>query len=170
MDEKQMIQGISADDWARLAKSAKTTPQQIQSQYEAALAKRLVSLGKVTVKAGAPVKSGDCISRDFDITLYDIISLKGNIQFCSSSQSDWTATYHVCLLLAGNSIWCTDATLTPNSASICYSPDFALVKAQFCLAINGVNLCFNVSGNACYRKWTGSWDCSDFNETVFCFE
>jgi len=166
MDTKTLTKGISDDDWAGLAKLANTTPQQIRSRYEAALAGHPGNLRVKNVTRGNSVKSGDCIRRDFDISLFDLIGLNGYFEFCGTSSTDWNAAVHVCLNVAGAPIWCTDFTLTPSNAQICYSPQFTVVTATLCFAIQGSNLCFNVSGQVFH--WAFGWKCEDFNETLFC--
>jgi len=167
MDTNTFTKGVSDQDWARAAKLANITPQQLKTRYEAAVAQHPLNLRKVTVTRGEAVKSGDAIRKDFDISLFDIVGLKGYVEFQGSSSSDWTAAFHICLELAGVSVWCTDETLSPTNAQICYHPDAGGAKADLCLAIQGTNHCFNVSGDACY--WAFGWHCGDFNETLFCF-
>jgi len=167
MEPKTLTQGITADDWARLARLAETTPEQLQSQYEAALENHPYILRKIEVRTGDAVQSGDCIGRDFDISVFDVLGITGNVEFCATSSDDWSAKLHVCLELAGSSVWCTDYTLSPTNTSICYHPDLTAVKADFCIGIVGQNHCFNVNGDACY--WALSWHCANFNETPFCF-
>jgi hypothetical protein len=163
-----LTQGISDADWSRLAQLAKTTPQQIRTQYEARLAEQTKGLREIEVNRGTPVQSGSCVKRDFDIGLSSMIGLSGYVEFCANSSSDWTAAFHVCLNVAGSSVWCTDETLTPTNAQLCYHPTLVVAKADLCLAIQGSNHCFNISGDACY--WAlGTWSCVDFNETLFCF-
>lgn len=166
MDTKELIKGISADQWTKAASLARLTPEQLQSQYEALLADHPTNLRHIEVTRGAVIQSGDCVKQGFEISLFKIVGLKGNVEFCGPS-SDWSAKYHICLELAGNSVWCTDYTLSPSNTSICYSVDLALVAAQFCVGIVGSNHCFNVNGKAGY--WAFGWHWGDFNENVVCF-
>jgi hypothetical protein len=167
MEPRTLTQGITADDWTIVARQAQTTPEQLQSQYEAALQNHPQMLRKIEVSAGDAVQSGDCISRDFDVSLFDVFGIHGNIEFCGTGSNDWSAKLHICLELFGGDVWCTDYTLSPTNASVCYSPDLTAVRAHFCVGIVGQNHCFNLNGNACYWAWT--WHCADFNETPFCF-
>jgi len=167
MDTRTLTKGIADSDWARIAKLANTTPDQIRSAYESALTGHPENLRVKSFTRGNPIKSGDSIRVNFDIGLYKTLSLDGYVEFSGTSSTDWSAAFHVCLELAGNSVWCTDETLTPSNAQICYHPDLAAVKADLCFAIQGSNLCFNVSGDACY--WAFGWHCGNFNETVHCF-
>jgi hypothetical protein len=167
MDPKTLTQGITADEWAKLAKLAETTPEQLQSQYEAILENHPQILRKIEVTRGDAVQSGNCIKREFNISLFDILGLVGNVEFCYTSSDDWSAAFHICLEVAGSSVWCTDYTLSPTNTSICYHPNLTAVKADFCVGIIGTNHCFNINGDACY--WAFGWHCANFNETLFCF-
>lgn len=167
MEPRTLMQGIPEEQWAIVARQADTTPEQLQSQYEAVIENHPHILRRIEVKAGDAVQSGDCISRDFDISLFDALGIRGNVEFCGTSSDDWSAKLHVCLVLFGGDVWCTDYTLSPTNASICFNPDLAAVKAQLCIGIVGQNHCFNIHGNGCY--WAFGWNCADFNETPFCF-
>jgi hypothetical protein len=166
LDAKTLSAGISAADWSRLGKLAKADPKALQSQYEAFVAGHPQDLRAIEVKRGAPQQAADCVTRDFSISLFKVLGLNGYVKFCGPAD-DWTATFHICLELFGSNVWCTDYTLSPSNASICYNVDLAAVKASFCVAIQGANHCFNIKGEGCY--WAFTWHCKDFNETLFCF-
>lgn len=168
MDAKTLTQGITNDDWAKLARQANTTPEKLRSQYEALLANHPEGLREISVNVTeSKASSGDCVRRDFEISLFKIVGVSGYVEFCGSSGSDWKATFKICLTLAGSSVWCTEYTLSSQNASICFHPDLALVKADLCIGIVGSRLCFNIKGKACY--WAFGWHCAEFNETLFCF-
>lgn len=165
MEPNQLTQGIPAESWEMLAKLAKTTPEDLKGKYEALLAQG--PQRAVSVAVGEAASDGDCVGRDFNVSLFGIVGISGSVNFCGSSSSDWSATVHLCLDVAGSSVWCTDYTLSPQNVSVCFNPDLAAVKAKLCIGIVGANHCFNVNGNACY--WAFGWHCEDFNETLFCF-
>jgi hypothetical protein len=167
VDIKTLTEGISADDWAQLAKFAKTSPEDLKRRYEARLAEHPQNLQKIEIKLGDPVRSGDCLTQPFNIGLFNIIGLSGSVQFCENGGNDWSATGHVSLDVAGSSVWSTDYTLSPNNTSVCYHPSFFAVKADLCFGIMGDKHCFTVSGDACY--WAGTWNCGNFDKTVYCF-
>ena len=169
MDAKMLTQGVSKEDWSQLAKLANTTPEKLQSQYESLLASNHPqALREISVSTSeAAASSGDCVRRNFEISLFKIVGLEGYVEFCGSSGDDWQATFHICLTLAGSSVWCTTYTLSSQNTSICFNPDLALVKAELCIGIVGSRHCFNIRGKACY--WAFGWHCADFNETLFCF-
>jgi len=167
MDPKILTSGISDDDWARLAKQAKTTPKQLQSQYESFVAEHPQHLREIAVKRGAAEKTQDCITRKFGISLFKVFGINGWVQFCGPS-NNWTATFHIALELFGSDVWHTDYTLNPTNTSICYTVDITAVNAKFCVGIVGTNHCFNISGEGSYWAWT--WHHKDFNETLFCFD
>jgi hypothetical protein len=167
MEPRTLTQGITEDDWALVAKLGDTTPEQLQSRYEAHLENHPQMLRKIEVTAGDAVQSGDCISRKFDVSLFDALGIAGDIEFCGTSSDDWSAKLHICLVLLGDEYWCTDYTLSPTDATVCYHPNLAAVKADFCVGIVGQNHCFNLNGQGCY--WAFGWNCKGFNETPFCF-
>lgn len=167
MTAKQLTQGVSAEDWAKIAKLANITPEELQSKYEAAVAEHPNNLREISVTTSASQDNGNCVRRNFEISLFKIVGIEGYVEFCGTNERDWKATFNVCLTLAGSSVWCTTYTLSPENTSICFHPDLALVKADLCIGIVGSRHCFNIKGKACY--WAFGWHCAEFNETLFCF-
>lgn len=168
MDTKTLTKGIPDSTWQELAESADIGADDLRQRYEAALeAHHPGGLHTIEVERGEPVKEGDCIRRDFDVSLFKIVGLKGYVEFCGSSGSDWTAKFRICLTAAGSEVWCTEYTLSPTNTSICYHPDLTAVKATLCIGVVGTNHCFNIRGEACY--WAFGWHCAKFDENLFCF-
>ena len=166
MEPSKLTQSVPAEAWAKLAQTANATPEEFKAKYEALLANG-PELSQVAVNVGEGQASGDCVKRTFDVSLFKVVGISGYIEFCGSSSSDWSANVHICLDVAGSSVWCTDYTLSPQNLSVCFNPDLALVKGQLCIGIVGANHCFNIHGNVCY--WGFGWHCADFNQTLFCF-
>lgn len=114
------------------------------------------------------IMDGDCASQSFEISLFKIIGLKGELKLCGTSASDWTAELKICLIVAGSSVWCTSYTFNPHNVGVCFSPSVGLAKADICfsLEIRHDKACLNIKGKACV--WGLGWHCGSFDKTPFC--
>lgn len=166
MANSTALTAVSTADWEKLASGAEVSPAELQSKYEAAVASA-AGVHRVTASSADAEAAADCIGKTFGIDLLGVIGIDGSVQFCGSGSNDWSATLDVELKVAGVSVWHTTYTLSPTNASVCFSPDVGVAKAEICIGIVGSNHCFNIHGSACYWSWT--WHCADFNETLFCF-
>ncbi len=167
MDSKAMINSVSTEDWAQLAKLANVTTEELQSRFAAAMQDFPQMLREITVSSGAGEEANDCTTRTFEISFFKILGIRGTIRLCTTGR-DWTAQITVSLLVLGESVWDTQYTLSSRNTSICFNIDLFLVKGELCLGIVGERLCFNIKGRLCV--WTiAGWQCESFNETPFCF-
>jgi hypothetical protein len=148
-------------------------PEYMQRQYHEALLRRKAHPGQhVVIQKVASAEltvGGETNSFDvgpFDISFMDIFSLGVHGQFTPGA--DWSFVFEASLEAFGNTIWKTDAVVSPENTSITYSPNAGLVKAEITVGVFGGNHCVRVFGKGCYWK-PFSWDCADFNETFGCF-
>src|SRR5258707_250229 len=169
MDTTTPTQEISAEDWSKLAALAETTPEELQKRYQAILSGDPESRQRIEVTRGDALQNGNCVKRDFNVSLFSVVGLSGNVEFCATSSTDWKAHFVISLDVAGASVWRTEYTLSPTNTSICYNPDVGAAKAQFCVGIVGADHCFNIKGNFCIWALIFGWQCADFNENLFCF-
>ncbi len=167
MDTKAILNSVSAEDWSKLAKLANMTPEELQSRYAAAMQDFPQMLREISVTSGVGEASNDCATRTFEISFFKILGIRGTIRLCTVPGGHWTAQVEVCLLLLGESVWCTKFDLSSRNASICFNIDLFLVKGDICFGIVGERLCLNIRGRLCL--WTiAGWQCESFNETPFC--
>jgi hypothetical protein len=162
---KSPIAAISESQWSRLAQLAKVTPQEIQSRYQQFVETHTPQVRTLEVKIGKPEKSGECTKKEFDLSLFKLLGIKGFLELCGGGDN-WTLKVHVCLILLGMELWCTDFTLSPQNTHVCFDVDLWLVNAKLCFGVRTSRVCFYVSGRACY--FDGGWNCESFDETILC--
>jgi len=168
----------SDEDWALMSKQAGVSADQLKAQIHNAIAAldndaaQGMQTGDDSALAdlalSSPQSANNCISQDFEVSLFKVIGIKGTLKVCGSSTSDWTAELKVCLTVAGASVWCTHYTFNPHNMSVCFSPSVGVAKAKLCfgLSIHSNKICLGVSGRACY--WRFGWKCAKFDEAIFC--
>lgn len=166
MDTKKALSAITDAEWSHLAKVTKKSSKDLQARYAKFVSEHPGHMREIKVKRSEAKTVRDCIRRAFDISVFKIVGVKGYAELCGP-RTEWTVQAHICLTLFGDEIWCTDYKLSAQSASVCYNPYAPPVKAQLCFGIRSSNLCFYVSGYACYWYW--GWHCKTFDETIVCF-
>jgi hypothetical protein len=167
MDTKQAVANVSDADWQHLAKIANKDADTLKNNYMKAIEDHPKNANSIQVSTTDAIEEGSCVRRKFDVSLFKVVGVSGEVKFCGSSGSDWEAHVHICLNVAGDSVWCTNYKLSPHDAHVCFHPHLVVAKAQLCIGIKGQRSCFNISGNACY--WGFGWHCADFDENLFCF-
>ncbi|MDN3380747.1 MULTISPECIES: hypothetical protein [unclassified Pseudoalteromonas] len=182
-DLKKSLQTMVSDkDWEMMAKHAGMSAAEIKKHVIKAIEKDATkgmlngfsesagAIGEIdNITLGTLSKAkNECLTQDFEVSLFKIIGIKGTLTVCGSSTNDWTATLKVCLIVAGASVWCTQYTFDPHNISVCFSPSVGLAKADLCfrIEIHNNKVCLGLSGKACY--WAFGWKCANFNETLFC--
>lgn len=172
---KALESRVSASDWELMANHAGVSVDELKSnllntlveegqkqlkQYEGAVTLPAPVLSKAVV-------SGDCETQNFEVTLFEIIGVRGSLTLCGTS-SNWSAELKVCLVVAGASVWCTTYTFDAHNLSICFSPSVGIAKAQLCFALNieRDKICLGLNGNACV--WAFGWNCGSFDISLFC--
>lgn len=169
---------VSEKDWEAMSVHAGIPTSKLKSRIQDAIS-ALVSEGAdledsraeaplAGLKLGDLQKEGDCFTRDFEVSLFKIVGIKGSLTVCGTSTSDWTAELKVCLTVAGASVWCTSYKFNSHNLGVCFSPNVGLAKAELCfkILIHSDKVCLGVSGKACY--WAFGWHCASFDETLFC--
>ncbi len=158
-------------DWQLMAKHAGISPEELKSK----VLKALVDLDTtghsdeaVVHSVSAPTQSGDCQTQSFEVSLFKIIGISGELTLCGTNSTNWSAELKFCLVVAGSKVWCTSYKFDPHNLSVCFSPSVGLAKADLCFALQIENgkACLNVSGKACV--WGFGWKCGKFNKTLFC--
>lgn len=167
MDTKALTNSVSQNDWARLAQLANVSVEELQKRYVEALEEFPAMLREISVSVANAAVDGDCTTRSFEISFLKILGIRGTIKLCTTGGGNWTADVEVCLLVLGESVWCTSFALSSQNAGICFNVDLFLVKGELCFGIVGQRLCFNIKGRLCVWSITG-WQCESFNETPFC--
>ncbi len=167
---------VSQADWDRMATHAGIPAADVKAKVVAGLqafiAGAPVAANAQTAlpafKLGTPSTSGSCTTQTFDITLYDIIGIRGSLTLCGTSPDDWSAELQVCLVVAGASVWCTNSKFDSHNLGICFDINVAVAKVHLCfvLVIGSGRICFNINGQACV--WAVWWHCENFNITPFC--
>ena len=168
MDIKNSFAAIPDTEWSKLATLAKTTPEELQQRYQAFVEEHPLHLRKKEVKLGKPEKtSNECIRQNFDITLFDILGIRGYVEICGTPE-DWSLKLHICIVLLGAEVWCQDFVLSTSNPHLCVEVNLFTVKAKLCFGVRGSRACFYISGEACY--WAFGWHCASFDETIVCLK
>jgi hypothetical protein len=169
---------ITDADWARMAKEADMPASDLKEKVMTELAAVFEGtadagrvgndVGNLEFTLGEAKESGECHTQEFEISLYKIIGLSGELTLCGTSMDDFSAELKFCLVVAGAKVWCASYSFDPHNLSVCFSPDVGAAKAQICFHLRprGNSLCLAISGEACI--WTIWWQCERFDETLFC--
>ena len=162
---KSSFAAIPDAEWSKLAELAKTTPEALQQRYQAFVEEHPQHLRTKEVKLGKAEKDNNCIRRDFEISLFKVLGIRGYVQLCGTPEN-WQARLHICLVLRGDEVWCQDFVLSNLNPHICIEVNLVAVKAKLCFGLRGSQSCFYISGEACY--WAFGWHCASFDETIVC--
>jgi len=169
---KSIDSHVSQADWDRMAKTAGIPADELKAKVVAALEDPQALLREAEVSlptiSDAKKTGSDCETQSFEVSLFKIVGLSGDLTLCGTSSSNWSAELKACLIVAGSKVWCTTYKFDPHNLSICYSPSVGVAKADLCfkIQIRGNRACLNISGKACV--WGFGWRCGDFDTTVFC--
>jgi hypothetical protein len=83
-------------------------------------------------------------------------------------ETPWSADLKVALSVIGYEVWDGTINLSEDGAYTTIHPNIGVAKADVTLGIFGSDYCFRVYGEACYFAFFG-WECTGFDETVYCF-
>jgi hypothetical protein len=162
---KHSITAIPEDEWQDVAKRIGVNPDQLKKDYEAVISDPR-NLREMSVNIGQQVKSDDCVSTPFEFSFFKVLGIKGEVKFCGTNTSNWTATVDVCLTLLGNQVACHKFELDSTHLEYCYNIDVRLAKAKVCFGVNTRDLCLYTRGKAC--AWALGWHCQDFDQRIIC--
>lgn len=173
---KALESRVSSSDWQLMANHAGVSVEELKKNILSVLAEegqRQLNSKQEEEGIATPVLSGiqadgDCERQDFELTLFEIIGVKGSLTLCGSGSSNWSAELKVCLVVAGSSVWCTTYRFDPHNLSVCFNPSVGIAKAKLCfsLTIETNKVCLNLSGDACV--WAFGWHCGSFDVSLFC--
>ncbi len=166
LDLKEPFGCVTDETWLRLAEPSKIEIQTLKRRFRAFVENHPIPVDQFQVRTGEVRHVGDSTERDFEISIFKLLGIKGWMQFRGPSDN-WTARCHAALLLLGGVVYEFDFTLSPEEASVSYDVDLTLVKATLTFALGGDKHCFWIGGRACYY-WV-KWNCKKFDQKLFCF-
>lgn len=177
-DPEAALEGVPHSTWERLADLASkhraeagrppVTAAELRADYVRAVQDYHENPPeRVDVDGRAPVQQANgCYSLGpYEISVVGPVSVGVEGEFCPGE--NWSATLTAYLKVAGEIIWKTQYTLSPEHYSVTFNPTVGVAKASVTVGIFGSSYCLRVFGDACY--WWFGWSCKNFDETLHCF-
>ena len=170
---------VSEDEWKRISAYAGISVAELKKKVAEAhqdtdggvVAAQAATPPKPTVRIGQPVKVGGCTREDFDIGISSLLELKGYVEICFESITNWSGEVHIDVYVAGINVWGTTYKVDPNNLGVCYEFNFALAKGKICIGVvvGDDKICINLNGNICvWDTWHWDWLCWPFDVTPVC--